>query len=119
MSFEYRVAIENGHIRAMLALQTEIDNLAKLESQPCDLQDYVVVVARIKEAKKEQSDLKTAIAEHKYKWACRDMKDAIKELGDLCQELPNEERHARVVNRVMSAQEEQRVLIVQMYGLRA
>ena len=117
MSYDHRVAVENGHVQAILALQAEIYRLAELERQPCDLADYSGVFSRLRDAKKEQSELKTALAEHRYKWACSDMKDAIRELGELCRELPDEVRHARVVNRVMAAQEEQLALLAQMYGM--
>jgi len=62
-------------------------------------------------------EVRKALAEHKYRWVCADMKDAIKELGDMCRDLPSEEQHALVVDRVMTAQREQRTLLVQMYGL--
>jgi hypothetical protein len=116
MSYEHRASIENGHAKAIFALQAEIDRLAILERQPCELGEYTGILSRIREAKREQSGLKTALTEHRYKWACSDMKDAIKELGDLCREMPDEVRHASVVNRVMAAQEEQRALLLEMHS---
>jgi hypothetical protein len=101
---------------AIAALQLDIDRLADLERRPCDLEEYNGILHSIREAKKEQSFLKTTLTEHRYKWACSDMKDAIKELGDLCREMPDEVRHASVVNRVMAAQEEQRALLLEMHA---
>ena len=105
-----RAAVEQSNAHAFSALQLELDSLAERERGPCDLRDYSEIRSRMREVKK-------ALAEHKYRRACADMKDAIKELGDMCRELPSEEQHALVVDRVMTAQREQRTLLVQMYGL--
>jgi len=105
-----RAAAEQASACAITALQLELESLVERERGPCDLRDYSEIRGRMREVRK-------ALAEHKYRWVCADMKDAIKELGDMCRDLPSEEQHALVVDRVMTAQREQRTLLVQMYGL--
>ena len=117
MSREDRAGIENGYVQAIVVLQLDIDRLTATESRSMDLADYPGVLHELRESKRAQSELRAVLIEHRYKWACDDMKEAIKELGELCRELPDEVRHARVVDRVMVAQEEQRALIIQMYGI--
>ena len=98
----------NAH--AISLLETELEILEGRERGPCDLRDYSEIRSRMRDTKK-------ALADYKYRRACADMKDAIKELCDMCRDLPSEEQHALVVDRVMTAQREQRTLLVQMYGL--
>ena len=98
-------------------LQVELDRLVQREHGPCELREYSEIRNRMREVKGMRSQVMKALAERKYGWACADMKDAIKELGDMCRDLPSEEQHALVVDRVMAAQREQRTLLVQMYGL--